>query len=468
MCSADLPLEMLPALLELGHALQGHARAHPDAPLEVQEQGVLDAWRRLAPRFLEAVLRHATTGLDPQARPVQARCPRCQQRRPVHARRTRQVQTRLGPLRLERPWHHCAACGHGWSPSDQALGLTPYQQTSAGLARWEAQLGAGTTFGEATMLLADLAGVDVGTETLRTQAEQVGTELEGQQRAVMAHVEAAHEPRPGEHEPAPGTLVVETDGVMVRYRDRHRDGTAIDGDWHEVKLGVVGGWTEAADAAGHLQVPSSVAAREPAAAFARRLGAEAARRGALDVVAWHPWDGTPAQLRSVVVLGDGAAWIWEHIGPLFGPERTEIVDYFHLTEHVWTAARALWGEASPATTTWARSALDALWASGPAGLLQTFAAAEIPTSAASEVLRRERGYVRRNAQRMDYPALRRCGLPIGSGAVEFGANHLVQQRMKRAGMRWGEPGARAILDLRCHLLSGRSLATVPVTPTKLG
>jgi hypothetical protein len=55
----------------------------------------------------------------------------------------------------------------------------------------------------------------------------------------------------------------------------------------------------------HLRQPSYVAACEPAVAFARRLGAEAARRGALDVVTWHPWDGTPAELRPVVVLGDG-------------------------------------------------------------------------------------------------------------------------------------------------------------------
>jgi hypothetical protein len=468
MCQADLPLEMLPALLELGRALQVHARAHPDAPLDVQEQGVLDAWRRLAPRFLEAVLRRATSGLDPQARAARARCPRCQQRQPVHARRTRQVQTRLGPIRLERPWHHCGACGHGWSPSDQALGLVPHQQTSAGLARWEAQLGAVTTFREATTLLADLAGVDVGIETLRTHAEQVGTELEGQQRAAMAHVAAQHESPAGEHDPAPGTLVVETDGVMVRYRDRHLDGTAIEGDWHEVKLGVVGGWADGgADAGGHLRAPSYVAAREPAAAFARRLGLEAARRGALDVVAWHPWDGTPAELRPVVVLGDGAPWIWEHIGPLFGPERTEVVDYFHLTEHVWTAAKALGGEGD-ATTAWVHTALDALWQHGPSALVHTFEATPAPTALAREVLRRERGYVRRNAPRMDYPALRRRGLPIGSGAVESGAKHLVQQRLKRAGMRWGDLGARAILDLRCHLLTGRSLAAVPTSPTKLG
>jgi len=81
-----------------------------------------------------------------------------------------------------------------------------------------------------------------------------------------------------------------------------------------------------------------VAAREAAPAFARRLGAEAARRDALDAVRWHPRDGTPADLRAVVILGDGAKWIWEHIATLFGTERTEIADWYHPSQHVWTVS----------------------------------------------------------------------------------------------------------------------------------
>jgi hypothetical protein len=61
MCQADLPLEMLPALLALGHKLGEHARAHRDASLAVHEQGVLEAWRAVAPWLLEAVLRQATS-----------------------------------------------------------------------------------------------------------------------------------------------------------------------------------------------------------------------------------------------------------------------------------------------------------------------------------------------------------------------------------------------------------------------
>jgi hypothetical protein len=384
----DLPDEIVQPLAALGGALLEHARAHRDRSLAEHEDGVLAAIRTVAPVLLEAVLQLATTGLEANARPIAARCPRCQRRRGVQSRRTRQVQTRLGPIRLQRWWHQCWACARGWSPPDQALELAPYQQTSPGLARWEAALGAITTFREAAKLLADLAGVHVGSETLRTQAERVGTELEGQQRAGMAFVEQTHEPPAAEYDAAPGTLVVETDGVMVRYRDRHLDGALVEGDWHEVKLGVAGGWQD-----GQLRQPSYVAAREPAMAFARRLGAEAARRGALDVVTWHPWDGSPAELRPVVVLGDGAKWIWEHVATQFGSERTEIVDWYHASEHIWTVAKVLHGDDTPETKAWAKSGLDRLWQTGPKSLLDWFEASACSDATAAAVHKHERGYL---------------------------------------------------------------------------
>ena len=459
----DLPDEIVQPLTELGRSLLKHAQAQRDHSLADHEDGVLAAWRTAAPALLEAVLQLATTGLEHNARPLAARCPQCQQRRGVQSRRKRGVHTRLGSIGLQRWWHHCWRCGHGWSPPDQALELAPYQQTSTGLAHWQATLGAITTFREAARLLDELAGVEVGSETLRTHAEQVGTELEGRQRQTMAYVDQAHEPPADEHDAAPGMLVVETDGVMVRYRDRHLDGAMVDGDWHEVKLGLVGGWQD-----DHLHQASYVAAREAAPAFARRLGTEAARRGALDVVKWHPWDGTPAELRSVVVLGDGAKWIWEHVATLFGSERTEIVDWYHASEHLWTVAKELHGEDTPETKTWARTALDYLWQGGPKPVLEWFDATQPATTAVAAVLKRERGYFSSNADRMRYPVLRQKHLPIGSGAVEASAKHLVQHRMKRAGSRWSDLGARAILDLRCHLLSGRSLDRVALRPTKFG
>ena len=98
-------------------------------------------------------------------------------------------------------------------------------------------------------------------------------------------------------DPAPGMLVVETDGVMVPYLD----------GWHEVKLGLVAGQVD-----GKLESPSYLAVRASVDELGPRLLAEAARRGALEVVGWEgPVTGRGlAVLRKVVILGDGAVWIW--------------------------------------------------------------------------------------------------------------------------------------------------------------
>jgi hypothetical protein len=50
----------------------------------------------------------------------------------------------------------------------------------------------------------------------------------------------------------------------------------------KLKLGLVGAWQD-----GQLRDASDVAARATATNFAPRLGTEAARRGALDIVGWR-------------------------------------------------------------------------------------------------------------------------------------------------------------------------------------
>ena len=55
---------------------------------------------------------------------------------------------------------------------------------------------------------------------------------------------------------------------------------------------------------------------------------------------------------------------------------------------------------------------------------------------------RELKYFRRNRHRMRYAALKEQGLPIGSGVTEAACKTLATQRMKRSGMRWGEPRRR--------------------------
>ncbi len=154
----------------------------------------------------------------------------------------------------------------------------------------------------------------------------------------------------------------------------------------------------------------------------------------------------------------GARWIWQEAAASFGSERTEIVDWYHATEHLWALAKALLGEPGPTThtPTWQRRAESVLWHRGAAALLPHLARIRPPTPHATTKLATERGYFRTNVARMQYPVFRARGLPIGSGAVESEAKRLVQLRLKRSGMRWSDLGTRAILHLRCHSLSGRS------------
>ena len=50
---------------------------------------------------------------------------------------------------------------------------------------------------------------------------------------------------------------------------------------------------------------------------------------------------------------------------------------------------------------------------------------------------------------MDYPPLVGAKVPIGSGVTEAACKVLVKQRLCGSGMKWKEPGATAVLRLRC-------------------
>jgi len=456
--------QMLASATDAVNAMCTWAHDEPLADFDAREERVLKVGRELLATWLGQ--------LAGAAGPRSPACPQCG----VHflnsvrrQRKPRTVNSRCGTVHIGRVRLTCRGCGYSWLPLQSVLGLAAKQRTSGGVQHWEAVLGGLTTFAEAAQLLATLAGVEVGIETLRTHAEAVGIELEGEQRAAMAQVESTQEP-PGKYAPvAEGeTLVVEADGVMTRYRDRHLDGALIEGDWHEVKLGLVGGWQ-----GGQLGDASYVAARETAASFAPRLGTEAARRGALDIDGWRGLDidgwrgldidgwrgldtdggGEEAILRRVVVMGDGAKWIWEHVATTFGSERVEIQDWYHCCQHLWAVGKAQDGAETPQAEAWVNHAKDVIWQDGPDALLRLLASCRATTEEASKTLETERGYFRTNAVRMQYAIYREQGLPVGSDAVESAAKHLVQQRMKRAGMRWSELGARAILHLRCALLS---------------
>jgi hypothetical protein len=460
--AATLSERIVACLLGLAKRVEAWAEAHPDAPLAEQEWAVLGLVRASLPGLLEAVLLGCTPALSEPGLGARAACPGCGKRRRPHGRRARTVLTVCGAVTFARAYYYCRGCAQGWAPADGALGLLPSQRLSERVREWAVWLGAVTVFREAQTWLGQLTGLELGAETIRGQAEAAGAELAAAREQAAATVLRTREAAEAV-EAAPGQLVVETDGVMVRFLDGR----------HEVKLAVVGGWQ-----AGKLVAQSYLASRRAAEDFGPLLLAEAARRGALDVVGRVGAVTRRGlyELRPVVVVADGAVWIWKLAGEYFG-ERTEVVDFYHAAEHLWAVANAVHGTGSEAARAWARARVHDLRDEGAAPALRALAAllprpaaeggaAEAPDAAGPppalaaavvELVEQTRGYFRANRARMDYPRFRELGLPIGSGAVESAAKYVVQLRMKRPGSRWSDAGAEAILAVRERSLSGRPI-----------
>jgi hypothetical protein len=358
--------------------------------------------------------------------------------------RPRQVQGLVGDYTLRRPYYGCAACHRGQAPLDAELGLDG-GALSPGLSRVACRLGLEGSFGAAADQVAETLGVVVAEEAVRRITEGVGAVAEAEQQARIAQAQRgqALPPRPlGAAEVPSPLLVVEVDGVQV----------PLVGAWHELKVSRVAPLGPALrvdpeTGRTHLALgPAGYGAGlEPAEACWWRAYSEACRQG---LGAW---------VRTVVVLGDGAEWIWAHARRFLGlpgVEVVEIVDIYHAYQHLWTVGNAVFGVGTSAAAAWVEPLKDRLYTDGAAPVLAALAALPPPDAAAAEEIRLALGYFTTHAARMAYPRFVARQFPIGSGAVESACKSLIEQRAKQAGMRWRPAGLQAVASLRALHRSG--------------
>jgi hypothetical protein len=153
----------------------------------------------------------------------------------------------------------------------------------------------------------------------------------------------------------------------------------------------------------------------------------------------------------VVIVGDGAEWIWNR-APMF-VQRCEILDFWHALEHAWAFARVRYGEGSKQADRWVRQIGNDLRAGKVLEVIARLERLSPPTLQAQESLQTLIGYYREHAARMRYDEYLRLGYGIGSGAVESAHKQVIHARLRQAGMRWSEAGARRLLALRLLLLN---------------
>jgi hypothetical protein len=176
------------------------------------------------------------------------------------------------------------------------------------------------------------------------------------------------------------------------------------------------------------------------------------------------WQGDALRLGYVTDCGDNETGYYEKtlegmVHPVTNKplEWIRVVDYYHLSQRIWTMAEALFGEGQSATS-WAKKMLRWLLKDGGANRVLHSAAAlrdryQLAESALSKFANAY-AYIRDRLAHCKYAEYRRVGLPCGSGVTEAACKTVFTQRLKLSGMRWKKAGAQVILDLRVVMLSG--------------
>ncbi|MFC1707452.1 UPF0236 family transposase-like protein [Planctomycetota bacterium] len=160
--------------------------------------------------------------------------------------------------------------------------------------------------------------------------------------------------------------------------------------------------------------------------------------------------------RKVAIIADGAEWIWRWAAN--HPWTVQILDYYHLKEHVWEAAKALHGEDTAQASQWVDEIMSRLWRGWVPSTVELL---DLETARADQPVEHREAlaalatYLENHDGLIAYARRRRAGCAIGSGAIESCCKQLFSMRMKGSGMFWGEDGARNLMDLRTVYITGQ-------------
>lgn len=353
-------------------------------------------------------------------------CP-CGQSQRFVSHREKSVATLVGKVTFHRAYYHCGHCGESCFPYDTSAGLST-SKVSPGLARAAALAGIEVPFAQASQLLQALSGMDLSESSVSRVTLEAGRRADQIEQEQAAAIEKDRNPPEA---PVAGRLYNSSDGAMIHTLEK----------WQEVKTHV--SYWKDARGRHHARYRARL---ETIDAFVSHAWALAARWGL-------------ETCRQSVLIGDGAAWIWERLGPIFD-ESVQIVDWFHAAEHLWTCGKVLHpeekGTTSQACKDWVEPHQQLLWTGQIRELLAALQAEHkrVRGKAKRTALESLMTYVTNQQARLDYGRFRDQGLEIGSGTVESACRHVVQSRLKRAGTRWQVPNAQAVLSLRVCRLNG--------------
>lgn len=343
--------------------------------------------------------------------------------------RPRTLGTLMGQVTITRAYYHCKRCGASCCPYDERVGLGAGHE-SVGLAKAATLLAAIDPFIPAKTILYELTGQRLGDRTVHRIARKAGRVASEQEQQLALRMAAWSVPV-ADVETRPARLYVAVDGVMVRREQ-----------WNEAKC-VTCYWEET-DGRGDTVRRARYAVRFESAEQFRAFVWSLACRCGLETAA------------EIVLLGDGAAWIWDQVAGVLGEAAVCITDWYHVMEHLWACGKTLHGEGTDAARAWVKERETLLWEGQYPRLLEWLDDERKRTRSPPRhrALAELATYLKNQGGRLAYADFRAKGYDIGSGRVESACKHVVASRMKRSGMIWSNAGAQEMLSLRSAYLNG--------------
>lgn len=379
-------------------------------------------------------------------------CSQCGQPMKRHDTETVSWVARWGRLQASVGRYRCLACQDERRPLLDLLGVEP-GRISGSLARLLALLAVVAPYSLAAQLAWLLLGVKVSPMGIWKVVQRLGESV-GRYSEGLSQYHADSRSEGASTREAPPAVVLSVDGSMlgmqVRKHRRRRTGAeplpplpaVQEGQFQEVKTGVLLWPTERVETSpGRHSVVRRflVSCLGDADTIFARLYAQLRELG---------WVGPQTV---VVIVGDGAEWIWNRAKMFV--RRCEILDFWHALEHAWGFARLNYGEGSRQADRWIHQIATDLRAGKVEEVIARLQRMRPKTPELREKLQGLIAYYREHAGRMRYDEYLRLGYGIGSGAVESAHKQVVQARFRQAGMRWSEAGARRLLALRLLLLN---------------
>jgi len=420
-----------------------------DETLGHLEEQILQQTRGLERKLLE----EAAQKKADQTPPV---CPVCGHKlsRRTHDHQ-RTFHTRFGPVTVKRLRGWCRRCKAWRYPSDQALGLSDTGGASPSVQEMAALTVSKMPVQEAGAVIERLTGVKLPPATLDREARRQGqradkkrTQLDEQMRTGQCAEQMLAVPK------EPFTLVIELDAWNIRERDdwgksaEKRAAGQEPQRWHWAYGGTCFRLDQCVESDGgraRILSRGTVMTRGGVDALREQLFAETQRHGL-------------AQAQKVLVIADGALWIWKLADDRFGQAHQRL-DYYHASQHLWAVAHALHPEDEAAARAWIKPLLKKLKNGRVAPLLSDLRTlAKRLRQKKRRAVQSELSYLESHRGRMDYQAARRTGEPQGSGAIESTCRQY-QCRFKRTGQFWSFTGDEGLMCLetfwrnnRWHLL----------------